>query len=39
VRVFLDIQESATRLEISDDGSGFEPEKANRGGGLVPADH
>ena len=34
VRVLLDFQESGTRLEVSDDGSGFEPEEANRGGGL-----
>jgi PAS domain S-box-containing protein len=34
VRVLLDFQESATRLEVSDDGSGFEPAEADRGGGL-----
>ena len=34
VRVFLDFQENGTRLEVSDDGSGFEPDEANRGGGL-----
>jgi signal transduction histidine kinase len=34
VRVLLDFQESATRLEVSDDGGGFEPEEARRGGGA-----
>jgi signal transduction histidine kinase len=34
VRVCLDFQEGATRLEVSDDGKGFEPEQAGRGGGL-----
>jgi signal transduction histidine kinase/ABC-type uncharacterized transport system substrate-binding protein len=34
VRVVLDFQESLTRLEVCDDGSGFEPEAAQRGGGL-----
>jgi PAS domain S-box-containing protein len=34
VRVLLDFQESGTRLEVSDDGSGFEPAEADRGGGL-----
>ena len=34
VRVLLDFRENGTRLEVSDDGSGFEPEEADRGGGL-----
>jgi len=34
IRVVLDFQESGTRLEVSDDGGGFEPEEAGRGGGL-----
>jgi signal transduction histidine kinase len=34
VQVRLDFQEGATRLEVSDDGKGFEPEQAGRGGGL-----
>jgi PAS domain S-box-containing protein len=34
VRVILDFQENVTRLEVSDDGSGFDPEQANRSGGL-----
>ncbi len=34
VRVLLDFQESGTRLELSDDGNGFEPEEARQGGGL-----
>jgi signal transduction histidine kinase len=34
VRVLLDFQESGTRLEVSDDGSGFEPQMASQGGGL-----
>ncbi len=34
VRILLDFQESATRLEVKDDGNGFEPEEARGGGGL-----
>ncbi len=34
VRVLLDFQESGTRLEVSDDGNGFEPEEARQGGGV-----
>jgi PAS domain S-box-containing protein len=34
VRVLLDFREGETRLEVSDDGGGFEPERADRGGGL-----
>jgi signal transduction histidine kinase len=34
VRVLLAFQESGTRLEVSDDGGGFEPQKASQGGGL-----
>jgi two-component system sensor histidine kinase NreB len=34
VRVLLDFHESGTRLEVRDDGSGFEPKEADRGGGL-----
>jgi PAS domain S-box-containing protein len=34
VRVFLDFQEGGTCLEVRDDGSGFDPEKTDRSGGL-----
>jgi signal transduction histidine kinase len=34
IRVLLDFQETGTRVEVLDDGSGFQPEEANRGGGL-----
>ena len=34
VRILLDFHGSATRLEVSGDGRGFEPEEAHRGGGL-----
>jgi len=34
VRVLLDFQESATRLEVNDDGGGFDPAEGDRSGGL-----
>ena len=34
VRILLDFPGSETRLEVSDDGCGFEPEAADRSGGL-----
>jgi PAS domain S-box-containing protein len=34
VRILLDFQGGETRVEICDDGCGFEPEGAERGGGL-----
>jgi PAS domain S-box-containing protein len=34
VRILLDFQGSETRLEVSDDGCGFEPEEADESGGL-----
>ena len=34
VRVLLDFQESGTRLEVRDDGKGFDPDKTDRSGGL-----
>jgi signal transduction histidine kinase len=34
VRILLDFRENGTRMEVSDDGCGFEPEKADRSGGL-----
>jgi signal transduction histidine kinase len=34
VRIALEFQEDGTRLEVGDDGSGFDPEEAGRGGGL-----
>ncbi len=34
VRILLDFQGSETRMDVSDDGCGFEPEAADRSGGL-----
>ena len=34
VRILLDFRGGETRLEVTDDGCGFEPEAAERGGGL-----
>jgi signal transduction histidine kinase len=34
VRILLDFRGNGTRMEVSDDGCGFEPEAADRSGGL-----
>jgi PAS domain S-box-containing protein len=34
VRILLDFGENETRMEVADDGCGFEPEKAEHSGGL-----